>query len=388
MENGITYKLSMVPRMDKLGFKTFELASTVTTVSSVQGSAGTNIYGLTPAIYAKKAVDAARERLRFLDVVTQVQLAEGAKDYFMAKRKKYLADSSWETSSEEYSAGNEISWTQINTADSVQFTPTYYNYGVAISNKAIMTNALDQVTYCREELAYKYENSVDSAIRDALLGTFKTDASGEDASEPTPMSNTVNGAQTIFGGDATNADDSLDSGDILTTSMISKAIRLLTSNHGYYWSSNTFTKSAVTKNAWEPTPDEPFVLFIAPEQRQALQDDSQFVNASEYGSDEVVLHGEIGQYLGVKVVCTSKVPAFSNAGVIRVQGANVSTDVNGHICGLVKAKKCGAIVWGRQATVKVFDWPNADQIRMKLSLAYEAKAVHPDAIVRLVVADE
>ena len=379
----VTLQLSYEPKTNALGWRVFELASTVTSTTSTRGSAVSNAYVLQPIMYLKKAIDAAKERMRFMQIVTQYTLPEGHKDIIIPYRKKYLADSSWETSSAEYAAGSEISWTQINTLDGVQITPTRYNYGVALTNEAIRTNALNLVTYAREELSYKYENSIDSAIRDAILGTV--------GSSPTlgatEMSDTANGCQTIYGGDATDADNSLDPGDVLTTDLIAKAKRLLMSNIGYYWSSNTFTKSSTTKNAWEPTAREPFVLFIAPEQEEALLKDSQFVNASEYGSNEVVLNGEIGRYLGIKVISTTKVPAISSGDSIVVQGSSQSFDTNAHLCGLVKAGPVGALVWGVKPEIKVFDWPNADQVRMKLTMSYGISPVHSDAIVRIVVSD-
>lgn len=43
-------------------------------------------------------------------------------------------------------------------------------------------------------------------------------------------------------------------------------------------------------------------LIIHPNQEKALLKDSNFINASTYGGREVVLNGEIGKYLGLKVI--------------------------------------------------------------------------------------
>lgn len=379
------YLLSLEPTTNQFGWRVFELASTVTSTTSVRGSQfSTAPYYLQPIHYLKKAIDAAKERMRFMQIVSQFALPEGHKDIIIPYRKKYLPDSSWETSSSEYAAGTEISWTEINTADGVKVTPTRYNYGIALTNEAIRTSAINEVAYMREELSYKYENSIDSAIRDQILGTV--------GSSPTlgatEMSDTVNGCMTIYGGDATDADNSLDKGDTLTTELIAKARRLLMSNVGYYWSSNTFTKSSTTKNPWEPTAQEPFVLFIAPEQEEALLNLEKFTNAAEYGSNEVLLNGEIGKYLGIKIISTTKVPAISSGDNIYVSGGTQAFDTAAHICGLVKAGKCAALVWGVKPEIKVFDWPNADQVRLKLTMSYGVAAIHSDAIVRIVVSDE
>jgi len=56
------------------------------------------------------------------------------------------------------------------------------------------------------------------------------------------------------------------------------------------------------------------VFFGHPYMLKSLRDDSQFTNASEYGSNEVILSGEIGQYLGVKIVETTNVQAYTSSG--------------------------------------------------------------------------
>jgi len=367
-------------------WKTFELASTVTTTSTSRGTSFT-AYGLQPVQFLKDAIDAAKERMMFLQVFTQHQLPEGVAQISIPYRKKYLPSSSWEPSTAEYAAGNEISWTAIDTNDAVQISIETYNYGVALSNKNLRTNALNLLRYCQQELSYHFENVIDSAVRDAILGTVNSSAASV-VEGATPMSDTVNGMQTIYGGDATDADNSLDAGDVITTDLIIKARRLLQSTIGYYWSSNTFTKSATPKNPWSADKAEPFVLFLAPEQMATLLQDSQFSNAAEFGAREPILNGEIAQYMGVKIVETTKVPAISSGDYISIQGSTQAFDTNAHMCVMVKAGKIGALVWGRKAELKTFDWPNADQVRMKLSFDYGADTIYDDAAVRIIVADE
>lgn len=389
------FNLKMVPEKSNLGWKSFNFASTLTDVAAVRGSAITSGYTLQAIQFLKSITDAAKANLQWLPVVRQETLPTGHKDMIIPKRKTYMPAGDWEASREEYDIEGgtypAITWTDITTAEGVQFTPVRYNYGVALSNLAIQQSAINQVAYCREELAYRYSDHIDSLIRNAICGTWVTDAQqggGTDPTEPTPMSNTVNAAQTIFGGDKTNTADALNAGDILTVGMIKKAIRLMSSDIGYYWTGNVFTKSAKAKNPWTSAPAEPLVLFIAPEQWANLMEDTQFTNAAEFGGREAVLNGEVAKYLGVRIVVTTKVPAIADAGYVRVQAANVSTDVNGHICALVKAQKAAGLVWGQEARFKTFDWPNADQVRMQLSLAAHTQAIHPDAIVRMIVSDE
>jgi len=160
------------------------------------------------------------------------------------------------------------------------------------------------------------------------------------------------------------------------------------SDRGYFWNSNVWTKGTGTyKNAWEPEPSGPFILYIAPEQEEAFLTDSQFVNASEYGGREVVLGGEIGNYLGTKVVSTTKTPGLSSGDNFTMSGSTTSVDTNVHTCFLVKGQKCGANVWGLKPNIKVFDWPSGAKKRLTLEYSYVADTIYNDAIVKLVVAD-
>lgn len=377
MSERITTDLDMVPeKREHYPFRTFNYASTVTTQSSSRGSALSS-YNLLPITWARDLIAAAKEKTMFLSTARETVTAEGNASVILPYVTKNIDASSAETSSEEYAAGAEIAWTAITNNDGLVLTPTWYNYGVAISNKDLHTNAIDLVADARDKLSYIFETKVDSLISTALQSA-------------TAMSNTVNGMQTIFGGDATSAANNLDAGDIMTTNMISKARRLLMSNIGHFWSSNVWTKSAVTKNAWNPDPAEPFVLYVAPEQGQALIDDPQFTNSAEYGSNEVVLNGEIGKlpFLGIKIIETTKVPAVAAGGTIVFQGGTVAEDVACHECFLVKARRSHAVGWAKKQNITAFNWPNADQVRIAQGFALDAKTLYNDAIVRLVVTDE
>jgi|GEM_PF-1455199 len=364
------------------GYQVFQLG--VTTQSDVRGSSYTG-YALLPGIWVKRVVDAARLDARFLDTVIQETVPEGSDYIIIPKRSKYTAESSFTTSSEPTS---DITATDITTPDGVRLEPTDYNALVSLSYRAVETNSVNMVQYCRDELQHFYEQKIDTIIRNYTMGDANSTEANLTAA-PTPMSDTVNGAQTIFGGDADASDDSLATGDTLTTDLIAKARRMLMSTIGYYWSdTSTHSKASVSKNPWTSTPQEPFVLFIAPEQEEALLNDSQFTNAAEYGSNEVVLNGEIGQYLGIKVISTHKCTSFTDGNYIYLDGTiNPLMNVDGHICMLAKSKRYGAIAFRKRAQLKVFDYPTQAQIRILLSTAFAASEVHPDAIVRIVVSD-
>ncbi len=184
--------LDMVPETRKhYPYRTFNYSTTATTVSSSRGSSLSG-YLQTPVQWAKELVDAAKERTMFLSIAREIAIPDGNASGVINYRKNYLGNASFEASTEEYAAGAEIAWTQVNTNEGVLLTPTWYNYGVALSSNNINTNALDLISYAKEELVYNFETKVDSLISASLQAA-------------TAMSNTVAGMQTIFGGDATSA---------------------------------------------------------------------------------------------------------------------------------------------------------------------------------------
>ena len=360
--------------------KSYTLSDTATQRSTVYGDA-LSTYELEPVKYVRSIVDAAKERMRFNSVVSEYQMPVGNRTFVIPRRTKFMARGDWEASAAEYTTANtDVLYTDITTLDGIQVTPGRHNYGVKITMDAVRSHALNLPAYCRDELAYRYEDKTDSAIRDALLGTVSAATA---VIGPVEAADAVTGSQIIFGGDSTNLSDSMDAGDTITTDMVAKARRLLMSPKQYFWSSNVWTKTTALSNPWEGD----FVLMIAPEQEEAFLTDSQFTNAAEYGSQEIVLGGEIGKYIGCKVVSTSKMPAFTENDYYYVQGAQYQVDTDGHVCAMFKPGVCGGMVWKQRANFQAFPWPVQDQIRMHLNMEYAASAVQSDAIIRMVVND-
>jgi len=335
-----------------------QLADTAST--DVRGSSATK-YALEPTQWLKTIVDAAKKKRFFESAARVFDLPEGTKDLVQPYRSKYLA-SVTDTTSEN----TEIAGTTMDNLDGVTFTPTPHRYAINISNYALRINAVNLIAAAQEELAEYTANVVDSAIATALKDA--TDATSSAA-----------GAQTIYGGDATST-STLEAGDVLTTDMIADARKRLMSTVCKYWSGGSEGTSSATKNPWYPEPDAPFLLFIGPEQENTLLKDSQFVNAAEYGSQEVVLNGEIGKYLGIKVISTVNTPSATNWG----SGSNLA----GHICLLVKAKYCVGVAYGQRPTLNIVDWKIKDQKRIQLTMAYDVQTIHNDAIVKIYVVDE
>lgn len=231
--------------------------------------------------------------------------------------------------------------TEIDNLNAVVFTPVTEKLGAIISKDVVQTSQVDVVAFAREEMADDAALRIDSAFATAINA----------ASSP---------AAVLYGGDATST-GTLEAGDVITPSLVAKAQRFLKAN------------------SWYPEPDKPFVLFIPAVAEEAFLNDSQFVNASEYGDNTVVMNGEIGRYLGIRVVVTEQVPSAANWG---------SGALAGHTCILAKAKVSYGIAYREQPTA---DWEyDKDKAAWKiyLDMAFQCKTLQESALVLIRVSDE
>jgi N4-gp56 family major capsid protein len=335
-----------------------------TQASDVRGASSTT-YGLEPIQYLKEIVDGAKTQLFFANFVAEITAPAGVHDVILPKRTVYEGASMTYDTTERI--GSDISWTTLDNLTSVIATPAPVIAGYALSNFSLRTNAVNLLKVARDELSYSIGNRVDSAIAVAL-------------GDATVATNAVRGAQTLYGGDATSA-ATLEAGDVITTDLVAKAARYLKDTRMYYRASGAYgteTLSAVAKNPWSNDNSEPFVLFISPAQEETFRKDSQFVNAAEYGSNKVVMNGEIGEYLGIKVVVTTNCEQTAAAGTAP-DGTTAAVACTR--CIMMKAKRAAALVWGQKPEIKVFDYPTRDQTRISLVSAYAIKVVQDDAIV-------
>lgn len=319
--------------------------------------------GLLAKKWLDKIMDAAKKKFFFLPVASEFDVPEGTKDLVIPYRYGYWS-SLGTTVTDTTSEGSAVTFTTMDTLKGLTLTPSPHAYGIAISYAALRKNQVNLITAAREELTDYYADVVDTAVATALAGA-------------TAATSTTKGSTTLFGGDAYST-ATLASGDILTTDMVAKARRILMGKTAYYWSGSSFSASSEGKSPWYPEPNAPFVLFIAPEQEEVLLTDSQFVNAAEYGANDVLLNGEIGKYLGAKVVVSVNTPSYTNWG---------SGSLAGHVCMLVKAKYAAALAWSQRPRLRIFDFPSELEQRVILEMDYAADDLHSDAVVLMKVAD-
>ena len=353
-----------------------ELTSGDTTTTTVAGT-GRTAYALEPTLWLKEINDAAQKRWYFKQFAYETTVPRGTKDAIIPYRTMYLktvrtggSGGDWSMDAAE---GAAVTYTKLTNLDGKQITPVAKNVGVCISNFALQTNAVDLIRAAKEELTYHAGDRLDQDIAYAIASA-------------TAASNSVRGAQTIYGGDA-RAESELAAGDTITTDMIADAKTKLMSTTMKYWvpsSPAAEAVSALAKNPWQNVSGDPFVLFIAPEQENSFLKDAQFTNAAEYGGNEVVMNGEIGKYLGIKVVVTDNTPLFTTSDAYD-GGSNAG--VRGHRCVLCKPKAAFAVAWAIKPDLKVFDYESELEKRLVLEMAFAVGVVHPDAIVFIDVAD-
>lgn len=353
-----------------------ELAAGDTVTTDVRGT-GRTAYALEPTTWLKEINDAAQKKLYFKQFVYETSVAKGNKDVIIPKRTNYLKSlrsgittSDWSIDAAE---GTDVVFTKLNNLDGVQITPLPKNAGVAVANYALQINSIDLIKAAKDELIYHVGDRCDQDV--AYAFATATAATSSEA-----------GAQTVYGGDARSTSE-LAAGDIFTTDMVADAKTKLQSTVCKYWAPLSPAAegiSSATKNPWANEPSDPFVLFISSQQENALLKDSQFTNAAEYGNNEIVMNGEIGKYLGIKVVVTENTPAFT-ASETAFDGATAA--VSGHRCILAKPKKAVALAWGIKPNIMVEDYKSQLEKRVILEMAYGTAVIHSDAIVFIDVAD-
>ena len=347
----------------------FELATTTTT--EIGGAAFTGA-ALSPVVWLKQIVDAAKQRHLALQFAYQTELQPGQRDVIVPIRTHYIGSGTANTWAGTAGQGSAVSFTALTNLCGIVLSPVDQNYGVAMSNRAIRTNALDVIRHAREELVYVVGDEVDRAIFTEMADNAYDAAAG------------ARGAQTAWGGDATRASE-LAAGDVITTDLVAEAKRKLQSTTQTYPTLGTGDSIAtVKKNPWMNEPGAPFVLFIAPEQEEAFLTDSQFISAAEYGSDKIIHNGEIGDYLGIKIVVSNNTRFYDAS---TTHDDTTTTAVAQHRCELIKAQKAVAFAWGLKPRLRVFDFPTNLETRLVIEQSYKASVLHRDAIVHIDVSD-
>lgn len=241
--------------------------------------------------------------------------------------------------------------TELTNLDTVDLTigSTSWKHGMtSIAKQILLTSRIDLIAQARYAIAKEFAKILDVSIATSLQST------------------TV--AQVLWGGDATGV-DSLAAGDVLTTDLFANAMAEI-----------------------EQYDFKPAAYYMGVNQLKALRKDPQFNNASEYGKDAVVMKGEVGNYLGVKIITTTNT-AMAYAGS--------ATDINETPTAWAVAGNCNIMVGTDMAGSKIavaVGWKEKPHVgyeyeqkraihRLYLDECYITAIVQPKAVCLVKVAN-
>ena len=233
--------------------------------------------------------------------------------------------------------------TKIDNLTTVLLEPSLFKYGATLSEQYIIESRVDMIKEALDQLVKWRALAVDTAV----LTELETASTNQ-----------------IYGGDATS-DATLATGDVMTTELVAKARR--------YLRDNDFGMN----EAGSPE----MVLVINPKDEEQFLKDSQFVNAAEYGSNEIILNGEIGKlkYIGVRVLVTTRLNDYTNSGD--------SWGVDGHRCVLVDPGYAAVIAWKMPARFDKEWMKDEGMWKFYLDMMFDVKLGQDKAIVLIDVTD-
>ena len=252
----------------------------------------TGIPSVTPEVWGTK-VEMAAQALRVARQFCMVNqdLLQGGDIVHLPRDSMFTVASDIQSGLTE---GAVITPTAYDSYDTLDLTPLVYYAATRIAEDVV------------EELKIDILKNVNISMAEVLAQKEDQDI----------LTAAVAGAgNTVWGGDA-NSVASLADGDTLTVDLIADCVtELRVDNY------------------------KPNVLFVHPTQEGILIKDSQFVHAAEYGGNEVVRNGEIGKYLGLKIISTTNVPSQTGGS-------------NGHDCIMLDSKHALALAVGAKVRVR------------------------------------
>ncbi len=329
----------------------------------------TTVYANQPVKYGGEMAPPAMKEMVFLSSVFEDKLEEGGQ--YLARYRAIYDDADSVTLGSTEAITSSMTNYAGNFKAGIWIVPTQrwskLDIGWVADHKSIDDIPADSM----EQLSYIFADTVDKYIATALATA-------------TEMSNSVRGARLIYAGGKT-ADSALTSSDVLTVSLVNEAETALSKKEAYYWNSGVLTKSALAKNPWKNSRDDPFVLIIGKDQVKAFRESSLFRSAAEYGGNQVRLSGEIGETIfGTKIVVSDNIPTTTAGSEAWDTTTNSSVDIAR--CFLMKGTAAYVFVWGREPEFKKLELQDKLGTQLKIWGMYAGSVLHGDAIVKIDVA--
>lgn len=237
----------------------------------------------------------------------------------------------------------ERTWTELNKLDTIDVTPAWILGGVSIAKELIETSRVDLIREAKFLVIEDIVEDMETAVTEEIDTRCTTNV--------------------VYGGDATTP-DTLATGDKITTDLVADAIEEL----GTKWKAK--------------------YLFIRAAQQNVFHKSSQFTNAAEYGSDRVVLKGEIGDYLGVSVIVTDLVQHYAAGASDKASGTWTPAGTSCQLVGCTRSgRKPIAFVWKEKPTVDYEYSKKYTSHYIMSDVAYKARVIHEKACCLIKVSD-
>lgn len=226
----------------------------------------------------------AEPRRRLLELSREFDelVGTGTKQLTIPRTNKAL-DMSGEN--QDKAQAEDRTYTQMDTLDGEVVTivddegdgteSSWYEGGMKIAKQKVMTTPVDVMEVARNALAKQIARDVDLELYDEA-----TRAAGNVSGDIADVDGEHQVTEHPSGSHVVNQQES----ERLTPDSIAEA------------------QARIEANDWDP-----FAIVISSDHKKDLRTDSQFTNAAEYGSDEVVLNGEIGMYLGLRVMVSNTI---------------------------------------------------------------------------------
>lgn len=247
--------------------------------------------------------------------------------------------------------GGDRDTTKLDNLSGVDCSIAANNYEagcVVITKELFDASRVNAITQARYAIAQDLAENVDAAIATELQDTSVTNV--------------------VYGGTSATGVDGLAAGDVISTDDVADGMEQIESNNFF-----------------------PKYLYLHPKQVKVFRKDPQFINASEYGTDDVVIKGKITKYMGLEVIETTNVPAYS-ATDVDVNDGSDQWAVDGHIgvmvgTGLQNQPVGCALVWKNKPEIGYEYDKMSNEHRIFHDQAFMAQIIQEGSISLLKTAD-
>jgi len=185
--------------------------------------------------------------------------------------------------------------TNVSDVDATISASDWKRGKISVTKQILETSMVDWIKQAKYSIMNYLEQDVDTAIATELQDTSISDR--------------------VFGGSGNTEPANLATGDVFHVDLIAEAMWKLEDN------------KKIAR-----------YLYIAPAQLYRLRLSSQFMNAAEHGSREMIQRGYIANFMSVDIIVTENTPAHTSAAT-DVNQSSSAWGATGHCCIMIGVSK-------------------------------------------------